>query len=189
MSSSKLGEQLPSGVLDEYQSKRFLEAYGIPVVSEVVAANKAETLAAARNIGFPVVVKGLGTALLHKTERGLVRLNLPDEKSVAEAVDAICAKSGDELEGFLVQPQVKGRREFVAGLVRDPKFGPAVMFGLGGVFAEALSDVTFRIAPLSELDAMEMTTELRSGKLWADFAVRLQRIGVSSSKYSWASRV
>ena len=169
MNSHKHCEQFPSRALDEHQSKQFLKTYGIPVVSEIAAGTTAETLAAARRIGFPVVVKGLGTTLLHKTERGLVQLNLVDEESVEEAVDAIRANSGDELEGFVVQPHMRGRRELVAGLVRDPKFGAAVMLGLGGTFAEALADVTFRITPLSEGDAREMMSELRARKLLSGF--------------------
>lgn len=155
--------------LSEADSKALLEGYGVPVVPESIAATPAEALAAAEKIGYPVVLKGLGAKLTHKTERGLVFLNLSDAKAVQPAAARIAAAGGGDLEGFLVQPMLSGRREFVAGLFRDPQFGPVVMFGLGGIFAEALDDVVFRIAPLGARDAAEMVDELRAGKLLGPF--------------------
>lgn len=155
--------------LSEYEAKQFLKAFGLPMVNEIVAENEAEALEAAQTIGYPVVIKGLGETLLHKTERGLVHLNIQDEKMLSDAVKSIALETGQELDGFLVQPQLKGKREFVAGLFRDDLFGPVVMFGLGGIFAEALSDVSFRIAPLTEADAAEMIDELDAQKLLEAF--------------------
>jgi len=155
--------------LSESESKLFLKEYGIPVINEKVALNKDEAVKAAEETGFPVVVKGLGAKLLHKTELGLVLLNLTDSQSVENAVISISEKGGDELEGFLIQPQLKGKREFVAGLFQDDQFGPVVMFGTGGVFAEALSDVTFRIAPLTESDAKQMLDEIKAHSLLGNF--------------------
>jgi len=155
--------------LTESESKQVLKAYRIPVVSETVALNEDEAVKAAQETGFPVALKGLGATLLHKTERGLVHLNLTDAESVYKAALSISAQAGSELEGFLVQPQVAGKREFVAGMFRDRQFGPVVMFGIGGIFTEVISDVTFRIAPLTEADAAEMLEEIRSKALLGNF--------------------
>jgi acyl-CoA synthetase (NDP forming) len=155
--------------LSEYESKKLLSAYGVPVVREVVAKTPAEAVAVAKDIGFPVVLKGLGSTLLHKTERGLVHLNLTGEAAVLNAAAAIEKEAKDELEGILVQPYLSGRREFVAGLSYDPVFGPVVMFGIGGIFTEALSDITLRIAPLTEGDAEEMLSEIKAQRLLGPF--------------------
>ncbi|MCX5852179.1 MAG: acetate--CoA ligase family protein, partial [Deltaproteobacteria bacterium] len=100
---------------------------------------------------------------------GLVHLNCINAAAVKKAASAIAAEAGDELESILVQKQLKGKREFVAGLIRDEQFGPVVMFGVGGIFTEALSDVTFRLAPLNEIDAREMIGEIRAQSLLGDF--------------------
>jgi len=155
--------------LTEYEAKQVLARCGIPVVKERVAATPEQAVRAAADTGFPVVLKGLGSKLLHKTERGLVHLNLPDTDSVRRAAEDITAAAGSDLEGLLVQPQLESRREFVAGLFRDPQFGPVVMFGIGGILTEALSDVAFRLAPLSRIDVEEMLSELKAGALLGDF--------------------
>lgn len=155
--------------LDENLSKQILREYGIPVVPETVALTKDEAVKAAERYGFPVVLKGLGAKLLHKTEMGLVHLNLEGGNAVLKAADLISERAGDKLEGFLVQPQIKGKREFVAGLFQDKQFGPVVMFGLGGIFTEALSDVSFRVAPITEDDAGQMMNEIRAKSLLGDF--------------------
>jgi len=155
--------------LTEAESKEVLKAYGVPVVTESIAATSGEAAAAAEKIGFPVVLKGLGAKLTHKTEQGLVHLNLNDRQAVSRAADRIASAAGADLDGFLIQPMLVGRREFVAGLFHDPQFGPVVMFGLGGIFTEALDDVVFRIAPLDRNHAGQMLKELRAGKLLGPF--------------------
>ena len=150
--------------LTEAESKEVLREYGVPVVHEAVAVSPQEAAAKAAAIGFPVVLKGLGAKLTHKTERGLVRLNLKDGEDVLAAAEAVAAAAGADLEGFLIQPMVSGRREFVAGLFHDAQFGPVVMFGLGGIFTEALDDVVFRLAPFDEGHAQHMIEELRTTK-------------------------
>jgi acyl-CoA synthetase (NDP forming) len=159
----------PKTALTEYESKRFLEPYDIPVVREISAPTVAEAVAAAKSLGFPVVLKGLGKKLLHKTESRLVHLNLHDPAAVEAAAKEIENNAGDKLEGFLVQPFVSGKREFVTGLFRDQQYGPVVMFGLGGIFTEVLSDVSFRLAPLSEADAKDMISEIHSAALLGPF--------------------
>jgi len=115
------------------------------------------------------VLKGMGVNLLHKTDRDLVHLNLSDSQAVEKAVQAITAEAAEELDGILIQPHVEGRREFVAGLFQDHQFGPVIMFGIGGVFTEAFSDVAFRLAPLTENDASEMLREIQGKALLGDF--------------------
>ncbi len=148
--------------INEVEAKLLLREFDVPVVPETVAVNTQEAIAAADAFGYPVVVKGLGAELAHKTERGLVYLNLNAAQAVQNAVEAITTSAGDDVEGFVVQPQIQGQRELVAGLFRDPQFGPVVMFGIGGVFTEALADVSFGLAPITETDANEMLDEIRA---------------------------
>lgn len=155
--------------MKEDAAKTLLAAYDIPVVAEAAAASPEAAVATAEAMGFPVVLKGLGATLLHKTERHLVHLNLGSAAQVRAAARALQASAGAELEGFLVQRQVFGRRELVAGVLQDPQFGPVVMFGLGGIFTEALADVVFRVAPLKASDAAEMLAEIRSRTLLGPF--------------------
>lgn len=115
-----------------------------------------------------MVVKGCSANLVHKTENALVKLNISDEDELACAYDEII-DSGVDVEGILIQEMVNGEREFVIGITRDPQFGPCVMFGLGGIFTEVLKDVTFRVAPLTENDALEMIGEIQSRKLLDEF--------------------
>ncbi len=155
--------------LNESESKLLLSGYGIPVVREIVAEGREDALRAALELGFPVVLKGHGAKLTHKSDRGLVRLGLTTQQQVREAAQGISDAAGDDLEGYVVQPMLSGRREFVAGLMRDPLFGPIVMFGLGGVFAEALDDVVFRSAPLDEMEAHAMLDEIKASRLLGEF--------------------
>lgn len=151
-------------VLTEKEAKEVLRAYGVPVVEEYVVS-VAEAPARAAALGFPVVLKGMGAQLTHKTERGLVHLNLRDPGEVRQAAQEISLAAGGDLEGLLLQPFLRGRRELVAGLFHDPQFGPVVMFGVGGVYTEALDDVVFRLAPLREREASAMVEEIRSRRL------------------------
>ena len=155
--------------MTEYESKQFLKSYGVSVVEEAAVQNAEDAITFAEKTGFPVVLKGLGKELLHKTELQLVHLNLNDADAVKNAAKAIKKNAGTKMEGFLVQPQVSGRREFVAGLFRDDQYGPVVMFGLGGIFMEVLSDVSFRLVPLTASDAREMIAEIRSSALLKAF--------------------
>jgi len=158
-----------TNALTDLAAKKFLAEFGLAFIPQEYVANLSEVVAAAIKIGFPIVVKGIGKNLLHKSDRGLVHLNLSDEKAVAAAASDIAAEAADELEGFLIQPHIKGQREFVAGLFRDRQFGPVVMFGTGGVFTEAFSDVTFRLAPMTESDAAEMLDEIKGKAMLGPF--------------------
>jgi len=146
-----------------------LKEYGIPVVEECVVQTEEEAIAAARRFGFPVVLKGLGVKLTHKTERNLVHINVRAEEQLRQAAKEIIQSAGEDLEGFLLQPMIKGKRELVAGLFHDPNFGPVVMFGLGGIFTETMGDVTFRLVPAEKPDIISMLGELRSAAMLGPF--------------------
>jgi acetyl-CoA synthetase (ADP-forming) len=150
--------------LSEYESKQIIASANVPVTNEALVQSREEALNQASRIGFPVVLKGSGPALTHKTEMDMVRVNLKSEQDVARAYDELMGK-GIHMEGILIQEMVKGNREFVIGLTRDPQFGPCVMFGIGGIFTEALKDVSFRVAPLTDDDAQEMIHEIKAAKL------------------------
>ena len=151
--------------LSEFESKRLLARYGIPVTREGVVESERDAAAKAAEIGYPVVLKGCGAAVSHKTELNLVFLNLSDESQVRRAFKDLAARRDLGVEGVLVQEMVRGGRELLAGLVRDEQLGPCVMFGLGGILAEVLEDVSFRVAPLSRWDAMDMMDEIRGRKI------------------------
>ncbi len=151
--------------LSEFDSKKVLEAYSIPVTREFIAKSTAEAKVFAREIGYPVVLKGSSSTLTHKTELNMVEINIKDEKALEEACQSIEERGKGRIDGILVQQMIRGEREFVAGLIRDPQLGPCVMFGLGGIFTEVLKDVTFRVAPLEMEDALEMMTEIKAKKL------------------------
>jgi len=155
--------------LTEFESKQVLAEYGVPVTKEFLVKNAKTAAAKAEEIGFPVVLKGSGPELLHKTELDIVRLNLKSAKEVRAAFKEIKALAGKKMKGCLVAEMVKGQRELVAGLVRDPQFGPCVMFGLGGIYTEILKDVCFRVAPITESDALEMMDEIRGKKILDSF--------------------
>jgi len=151
--------------LTEYESKQVLAQYGVPVTKEALVKNAKDAVARAEEIGYPVVLKGSGPELMHKTEMDIVRLNLKTPKEVRAAFKEIKTNAGRKMKGCLVQEMVKGQRELVLGLVRDPQFGPCVMFGLGGIYTEILKDVCFRVAPITEADAFDMMSEIRGKKI------------------------
>lgn len=155
--------------LSESESKQLLAGYGVPVVKEVIAKDIADAVRVAIDLKFPVVLKGNGAKLTHKSDRGLVRLGLSNVEQVREAAQGVLESAGKDLEGYLIQPMLNGKREFVAGLMRDPMFGPIVMFGLGGVFTEALEDVVYRAVPIDEIEAETMLDEIKASKLLGEF--------------------
>jgi len=155
--------------LTEYESKRFLAAYGIPITREAVARSEEEVALKASEIGYPVAVKGSDEAFHHKTDLDLIELNLKDEKSVRRAYHQLVSRSKAKLKEVLVQEMIAEPRELMVGLYRDPQFGPCVMFGLGGIFTEILQDTVFRVTPLTRKDAMEMLTEIKGKKILESF--------------------
>ncbi len=154
--------------LSEYDSKQVLAAYGIPVAREVLVGGLAEAKAAARMLEYPVVLKACGADAAHKTEKGLVAVHLGSDRALSDAFRTIRERAGPDFAGgFLVQKMIMGARELAAGMIRDHQFGPSVMFGLGGIFAEVLDDVVFRIAPLRRRDALEMIRSIKGHRLLA----------------------
>ena len=154
--------------LDEYASKQVLALYGIPTVEEKLTNSAAEAVDAAEQIGLPVALKGCSPHVLHKTEKGLVFLNLTSADQVQEAADKITLSSGEKIP-LLVSKMVKGDRELIAGMTRFPGFGPCVLFGIGGIFTEVLKEITFRSAPLSLEEAEEMLYDTKAGNLLKGF--------------------
>jgi succinyl-CoA synthetase beta subunit len=151
--------------LSEYESKMVLSTYGIPVTQEKTIKTEAEAIAAAADMDYPIVLKGSGEAVSHKTELDLISLNIRDEEGLIESFQSFKNREDVIVEEFLIQQMVKGNRELMAGLKRDSQFGPCVMFGLGGVLAEVLDDVTIRVAPLTAFDAMDMMGNIRANKI------------------------
>ena len=144
-----------------------LAAYGIPWAPSRPAATVEDAVAAARAVGYPVVLKLDSDTLIHKSEVGGVFLDLRDDDEVREAWGRLCAKLETlgrraEMRGVVIQPLLKEGVETILGMTRDPGFGPMVMFGLGGIHVELLKDVAFRIAPMTDRDAREMVRQVRS---------------------------
>lgn len=149
--------------LSEFDSKKLLARYDVPVVPEKLVETADDAVTAAGEIGFPVVLKACGSEISHKTERNLVVVGLKNDEEVREGFAQVLSNLGDEpREGVLVQKMVPGERELVIGLIRDPQFGPCVMFGLGGIFTEILRDTSFRVAPITEDDALQMMEDIRA---------------------------
>ena len=153
--------------LSEYEAKLFLQAFGVPVCREVLAPSVDAAVAEAVKMGFPVALKASGEKLTHKTEAGGVVLNVKNEQEVQSEGLRLLQIPG--CESLSVQEMITGARELVCGLTRDPSFGPAVMFGLGGVLTETLKDTVFRIAPLTLHDAKDMMLGIRAHNILKPF--------------------
>jgi acyl-CoA synthetase (NDP forming) len=182
--------------LSEYESKLVLSSYGLPVTQEKLIKTSAELHEAAAKIGYPLVLKGCAADIAHKTEKGLIRLDIRNAEEAADAFEEIMAVMNGADKGVLVQQMIRGKRELVLGLTRDPQFGPCVMFGLGGIFTEVLNDTAFRVAPLERRDALEMMQEIKASKildavrgmeavdrdLLAEMLITVGRIGLENEK-------
>jgi acetyltransferase len=156
--------------LSEFECKRILERCGIPVTREELAASADEAVRLARELGYPVALKVQSGQILHKSDAGGVALDLGSEAELRRAYDEILGNARSvapqaEIQGVLVQEMVTGGVEVILGSTQDPVFGPVVMFGLGGIFVEALEDVSFRIAPLSRSDAEDMIEEIKGHRV------------------------
>ncbi|MDB5926870.1 MAG: coA-binding domain protein [Betaproteobacteria bacterium] len=150
----------------EHEAKRILAEYGIPVTQESLATTAGEAVTIARRIGYPVAIKVQSPDISHKTEAKAVKLGIADDAALQAAYDDVLAnarayKADARIEGVLIQEMVKGGIEAILGVTNDPLFGPAVMFGLGGIFAEVLKDVSFRLAPVTPAVAREMIAEIK----------------------------
>ncbi len=151
--------------LSEYESKQILASYGIPVTQEELVIHPEDLSQAIHKIGYPLVIKGCAAEIAHKTEKGLIRMDVRNEDEARTAFKEITAAMDGLEKAVLVQQMVKGQRELVVGLTRDPQFGPCIMFGLGGIFTEILEDTSFRVAPIEKRDVLEMIEEIRAHKI------------------------
>ena len=155
--------------LSEHESKELLRAYGIPVTREIEVFGEQDLLDAIRKIGFPLVIKACSPNLSHKTEQGLVHVDIRNEQEAVSVFKETMAGIKDDDGGsVLVQEMVKGKREPAIGLTRDPQFGPCVMLGLGGIFTEVLHDIIFRVAPIDKQCAMDMMQEIKARQILED---------------------
>ena len=182
--------------LSEYESKQLLAQYNIPVTQEALVGSRQGLLEAIKEIGYPIVLKGCSPDIAHKTEKGLIYVDIRNEDEALTAFKEIVAGMNGTENPVLVQEMVKGKRELVAGLTRDPQFGPCIMFGLGGIFTEILKDISFRVAPLEKYDALEMMQEIRGRKILdavrgmetvdldmlADILITIGKIGMENEK-------
>ena len=167
--------EAPGTYLPAASAFELLEQAGIPVAPWRAVDGAAGVPAAARALGFPVVLKAIADELVHKTEAGAVAIGLADEAAVAAALAAMTerlARAGVKVSSFLLQRHIRGGREVILGVLRDPVVGPLVMAGLGGVAAEALRDTSFRPAPIGPADAEAMLDELRGRALLGAFRGR-----------------
>ena len=153
-------------ILTEVESKQLLEEAGIPTAHARLATSRDAAVQAAREIGFPVVLKVVSPQITHKTDVGGVKLDLKSPEEVAAAFDEIMAAArraapDATVDGVSVQQMARPGTEVIVGVSTDPQFGPVIMFGLGGVLVEVLKDVSFRIIPIAPRDARQMIREIK----------------------------
>ncbi|MFW9947420.1 MAG: acetate--CoA ligase family protein [Candidatus Odinarchaeota archaeon] len=149
-------------VLTEFESKELLKEIGIPIPDHSLASSKEQTISSAKDIGFPLVLKLIAEDVIHKSDTGAVKLNLKNEEEVAKAFDELMQIPSQKEKKVSVQKMAdEPITELIIGMTTDAQFGPALMFGIGGILVELLEDVSFRIAPITEYDAKEMIHEIK----------------------------
>jgi len=158
--------------LTEIEAKQVFAAYGLPVTKVKLAGSMNEALSIANDIGYPIVLKVVSPDILHKSDAGGVVVNIQDEEQARKAYQDILAnckqyKPDANILGIVVQEYAPKGTELILGSINDPTFGPTVMFGLGGIFVEVFKDVTFRVAPVSCLQAQRMIGEIRGAPMLA----------------------
>ncbi len=151
----------------EQEAKTVCKEYGIPVTELRIATSAEEAAIYSKEIGFPVVLKIISPDVLHKIDVGGVILDINNKEEAREAYIQILKtvkihKPNARIEGILVQEMAPPSTEIIIGSIKDPQFGPTIMFGLGGTFVEVMKDVSFRIAPITREDAQEMITEIKA---------------------------
>jgi len=149
-------------VLTEFESKELFQEIGIPVPAQKLTISKEETISAAEQIGFPVVLKLMAEDVIHKSDTGAVKLNIKNKEEAEQAYDELMKIEAKSEKKISVQKMAdEPITELIIGMTTDPQFGPALMFGIGGILVELLEDVSFRIAPITEFDAKEMIHEIK----------------------------
>jgi acetyltransferase len=151
-------------ILDEHESKKWFKALGLKVVKEFMTKDLDETAKAAKKMGYPIVLKGISEGQIHKTDAGLVKLNLQNTEQLISAYRKML-RLKTKPKSFLIQPMLKGDLELIVGIIRDPQFGPTAMLGLGGVWAEVYRDVVFRLVPLNKEEILKMVSDLKGQAL------------------------
>ena len=154
--------------LTEFESKRLLNEFGLVSCKESVAKSFEEASSAASEIGYPIVLKVSGDGTEHKSELGGVKLGINNEADLSLAYEEMQINNS-EVSEFLICEHIAGKREFIAGYHIDRDFGPTLMFGLGGIFAEAFNDVSFRLLPCPREELLRMVHELKSNVLLNQF--------------------
>jgi len=156
----------------EPEAYAILASYDIPVLDYRLATSSEEAGAMAGEVGFPVVMKVVSPDVIHKSDSGGVKLDISDQEAAARGYDNILKAVAEavpeaEIEGVLITPMISGGVEVIMGMLRDPQFGPAVMFGLGGIFVEILKDVIFELAPVERPEAERMIKSIKGYPLLA----------------------
>ena len=165
---SRQADEREVRILDEYEAKKWFKTLGLKVVNEIIIRDLGEAIRAAEEIGYPVVLKGRVEGQVHKTEAGLVKLNLWNADHIRRAYQEMVGLEAKP-QSFLMQPMLNGNLELIAGIIRDPQFGLAAMLGLGGVWTEVYRDVVFRLVPLTQKDVLEMVADLKGQALLKGF--------------------
>jgi len=160
--------------LSSEETKDLLDYYGIRYIKTMMANTADEAMASAKSMGFPVAVKLASSTIAHKTDVGGVELGLHSEIEVKKAFNAIERRlktigRRKEMEGVIVQPMVTGGIEAIAGVTQDPTFGPLIMFGSGGIYAELIKDAVLRLHPLTDVDVKEMVSSIKMAKLFEGY--------------------
>ena len=159
-----LSKKIEAGqnVLTEFESKNLLKEIGIPIPAQKLTKTKEKTIASAEEIGFPVVLKLMAEDVVHKSDTGAVKLNIKTKEEAEKAFDELMNIQAQSEKMISVQKMAdEPITELIIGMTTDAQFGPALMFGIGGILVEILEDVSFRIAPITEYDAKEMIHEIK----------------------------
>tara|TARA_Y100000817_G_scaffold304940_1_gene288481 strand:+ start:95 stop:718 length:624 start_codon:yes stop_codon:yes gene_type:complete len=154
--------------MSEFSSKKLLHEYGLSITNEFVVKNADQAVEAAKSLRYPVVAKLSSAKIQHKTELNGVRLGIQNSKELEVAIRDL-ETIGSDVNEFLISEQIQGKREFIAGYHIDDAFGPVLMFGLGGIFTEILSDVNFRLVPCERREIENMINELKASLLLGPF--------------------
>jgi len=165
----KAKKEKRSALLEE-EGQEILKAYGFPLPASKLAKNKKEAVSTAKKIGFPVVLKIASPQIIHKSDAGGVKVNLKNAKDVENAFDTIIKNAKKynkkaDIKGVLVVEMVKGGKEMIIGSKLEPGFGPVVMLGMGGIYVEVLKDVTFKLAPMTNIEADDMISSIKTKKI------------------------
>jgi acetyltransferase len=175
-------------ILDEHEAKKWLQALDLKVVKEVIVRDLDEAIRAAKKIVYPVVLKGRIEGQIHKTEAGLVKLNLWTDDQLKSAYQAMLSLK-PKPQSFLIQPMLKGDLELIIGVIRDPQFGPSAMLGLGGIWTEVYRDVVFRLVPLNQQEVFKMVSELKGIDLFRGYrgskAVNMEALAEWLIRLGW----